>query len=264
MTLSSRFWNASGFDISLNAGGLTVNTQSVASVLAGGVAFATPPSAASAAAADSGHRFNLLSTQRAALAPEDGEPMRVRMVFKESVRGLDEGAPIDLLGVEIGTVRSIALLNDAKGRDLPVEVQAEIYAKRLGALRDRLFTAGANLDLSDRILVQQFVERGLRAQMRNGNLLTGRLYIALTFDPKATPAKLDIRAEVPTLPTIPGTLADLQPQVAEIVNRLSKVRFDAIGTGIEGVLKTADATGGSLQATLTSAQRSSASACLKR
>lgn len=254
VTSSSRFWNASGFDIALNAGGLTVNTQSVASVLAGGVAFATPPAAASAPAAAVGHRFNLLATQRAALAPEDGEPMRVRMVFKGSVRGLDEGAPIDLLGVEIGTVRSIALLNDPKGKDLPVEVQAEIYPRRLGALRDRLFTAGANLDLSDRILVQQFVESGLRAQMRTGNLLTGRLYIALTFDPKATPTKLDIRAEVPTLPTIPGTLADVQPQLAEIVNRLSKVRFDTIGSGIEGVLKTADATGGTLQSTLTSAQ----------
>lgn len=137
---------------------------------------------------------------------------------------------------------------------MPVEVQAEIYPKRLGTLRDRLFTAGANLDLSDRILVQQFVERGLRAQMRSGNLLTGRLYIALTFDRKATPTKLDIRAEVPTLPTIPGTLADVQPQLAEIVNRLSKVRFDTIGSGLEGVLKTADATGGSLQSTLASAQ----------
>ncbi len=254
VTPSSRFWNASGFDIALNAGGLTVNTQSVASVLAGGVAFATPPAAASASAAAVGHRFNLLATQRAALAAEDGEPLRVRMVFKESVRGLDEGAPVDLLGVEIGTVRSIALQNDPQGKDLPVEVQAEIYPKRLGALRDRLFTAGANLDLSDRILVQQFVERGLRAQMRNGNLLTGRLYIALTFDRKAAPTKMDIRAEVPTLPTIPGTLADVQPQLAEIVNRLSKVRFDAIGSGIEGVLKTADATGGSLQSTLASAQ----------
>ena len=59
VTVRSRFWNASGIDVSLNAGGLNVNAQSLAAVLAGGLAFANPDTAAEAPAAESGHRFPL-------------------------------------------------------------------------------------------------------------------------------------------------------------------------------------------------------------
>ncbi len=44
------------------------------------------------------------------------------MVFNQSMRGLVEGAPIDLLGVEVGIVRSVSLLADPATRTLPVEV----------------------------------------------------------------------------------------------------------------------------------------------
>ena len=53
---ATRFWNASGIDVSVGAGGVEVRTQSLVSVLAGGLAFETPPSAAKAepAAAECG------------------------------------------------------------------------------------------------------------------------------------------------------------------------------------------------------------------
>ena len=51
----TRFWNASGFDVSLTANGLDVRTQSLVALMEGGVAFDTPPwapvGAASAASA---------------------------------------------------------------------------------------------------------------------------------------------------------------------------------------------------------------------
>ena len=40
---TTRFWNASGVDVSLDATGIKVDTQSMASILIGGVAFETPP-----------------------------------------------------------------------------------------------------------------------------------------------------------------------------------------------------------------------------
>ena len=254
VTRQSRFWNASGVDLALNAGGLTVNTQSVASVLAGGLAFAQAADAASAAAATPGQRFRLFSTQRAAMAADDGEPLRVRMVFDQSLRGLDAGAPIDLLGVEIGTVRGIALHPEAAARRLPMEVMADIYPMRLGRLRDVFGKPGTSTQRSDKALLKQLVDNGLRAQVRNGNLLTGSLYIALEFVPKAQPAALDMTAAVPTLPSVPGTLSDVQPQLAEIVSRLSKVRFDEIGGDLQQALKAVNGSGASLQSALGSAE----------
>src|SRR5262245_20882633 len=45
----TRFWNASGLDVSVGAGGIDVRTQSLVALLAGGVAFETPPYAATKA-----------------------------------------------------------------------------------------------------------------------------------------------------------------------------------------------------------------------
>ncbi|MBL0088472.1 MAG: MCE family protein [Ideonella sp.] len=257
VTTRSRFWNASGVEVSLGTSGLTVNTQSVASVLTGGLAFANPedlsPGATAAPPAVAGHAFQLFATERAALAPEDGEPLRVRMVFKQSLRGLEPGAPVDLLGVTLGTVRQIELQRDAQGRSLPLEVTADLYPMRLGKLRARMQANGTTTTQGDRLIFKQLVERGLRAQVRNGNLLTGQLYVALDFVPKAPPARLDLTATVPTLPTVPGTFSDVQPQLAEIVARLSKVRFDEIGGDLQGVLKSVNTSTATLQATLASA-----------
>ncbi|HEX6722160.1 MAG TPA: MlaD family protein [Burkholderiaceae bacterium] len=254
VTRDTRFWHASGIDLSLNAGGLKLNTQSLVSVFVGAIAFAVPPNGGPAAAAESGQAFKLFDEQRQAMAPDDGAPMRVRMLFAHSLRGLDDGAPIDLLGVEIGNVRSVALQPSAAGRTPPVEVLAEIYPQRLGAVRERFFAGGAAPD--DRLLLKHLVERGLRAQVRTGNLLTGRQYVALEFMPKPARVAFDAGASVPTLPTVPGALADVQPQIADIVARLSRVRFDEIGGELQETLKAVTQATVSLQATLASADTS--------
>ena len=50
------------------------------------------------------------------------------------------------------------------------------------------------------------IDKGLRAQLRSGNLLTGQLYVALDFFPDAPKVKGDLTAKKPPeIPTIPGT-----------------------------------------------------------
>ena len=253
VTTGSRFWNASGIDVTLGASGFTVNTQSIASVLIGGVAFANPDGAKAAPAAPPGYRFPMADSEKAALAPPDGPALRVRMVFSQSARGLVAGAPVDLLGVEIGSVRSVALLYDEKSHRLPAEVVADIYPRRLGAVRREFKPpAGSRID-ADKLFLKGLVDSGLRAQMRTGNLLTGQQYVALDFVPKAAPVTLDAGAAVIVVPTVPGTLADVQLQLAEIIGRLGKVRFDEIGADLQTTLKSANVATTRLADTLTSA-----------
>ena len=230
----TRFWNASGLDFTLNASGLTVDTQTLTSVIAGGVAFEHADGAKDEPAAAAGARFWLFNNRKAAMAPPDGPPMRMRFVFDQSIRGLSVGAPIDFLGVEIGTVQSIRPGYDAQRHRYPMEIAAEIYPLRLGAVRNALGgEPGADRAQQNERLLKRLVENGLRAQLRTGNLLTGQMYVALDFIPKAAPAALVVADGVPIMPTVPGTLADLQPQLAEIVSKINKVPFDDIGRNLQ-------------------------------
>ena len=52
--------------------------------------------------------------------------------------------------------------------------------------------------------------RGMRAQLRTGNLLTGQLYVALDFFPDAPRAKINWSRTPPEVPTTPGSLKDLR------------------------------------------------------
>jgi len=188
----------------------------------------------------------------------------VRMVFDQSVRGLTPGAGVDLLGVDIGRVRSVALQYDAQRHRFPVEVVAEIYPLRLGPVRDALLRAARGA--GDGVVLQQLVASGLRAQLRTGNLLTGQLYVALDFIP-GPPRTASIGADgIVRMPTAPGTLSELQPQIAEIVQKVSKIPFDDIGRDLRTTLRSANAAIGQLtpdaqkalaevQRTLSSAQK---------
>jgi paraquat-inducible protein B len=244
VTTDTHFWNASGIDLTLNAGGLSVNTQTLASILAGGLAFDQPSDAPRAPPAPENTAFTLFADRRAALAPPDGIAVPIRMVFDQSVRGLSPGATIDLLGVDIGRVRSIALQYDGQRKRFPVEVVAEIYPLRLGPVRTALLRDAGGA--GDAVVLQRLVANGLRAQLRTGNLLTSQLYVALDFIPGTMHASGAAVDGVVQMPTAPGTLSELQPQIAEIVQKLSKVPFDEIGRDLRTTLAHANAAIGQL------------------
>ena len=88
-------------------------------------------------------------------------------------------------------------------------------------------------------MLKRLIEHGVRAQARTGNLITGQMYIALDFMPQSRRVTLDTGSEVPSIPTVPGTLSELQPQLASIVDKLNKVPFDDIGRNLNGTLKEA-------------------------
>ena len=274
VTPQSRFWNASGVDLSVSASGLTLNTQSVATVIAGGVAFEHATNTVKSAPSAANAAFTLYGDRRSAMAPSDGAAQSLRMVFEGSVRGLAAGAPVDFLGVEIGNVREIALQSEASGQRFPVQVTADIYPQRLGKARGNAQASADSAGKLDElqvnlVLLQRLVDSGLRAQLRTGNLLTSQLYVALDFMPKLPRVVVAASDGVISLPTVAGTLSELQPQVARIVENLSRIPFQAIAVSVQttlgevtsavsslkGLTPEAQKALGGVQATLTEVQR---------
>jgi paraquat-inducible protein B len=241
---STRFWNASGVDVSLGANGLKLNTQSLATVLAGGVAFQDPGGPHDTMPAPDGASFSLFNDETAAMAPPDGEPHYIRMRFDQSLRGLAVGAPVEFLGMNFGRVVSIRMDYDEKTQRFPFIVGAVVYPERLGQAHDKLLALakahGDNADLSH--MVGKLVEHGLRAQARTGNLLTGQLYIALDFLPHTAKVNYDPDARPLEIPTAPGSFDKLQEQMTDIVDKLDKIPFDQIGNHLNDSLANLDAT----------------------
>jgi len=237
VTTDSRFWNASGVDVTLGANGLKVNTESMSAILSGGVAFVEPKYSPNPVLAEERTQFNLFSDQEAALAPPDGEPRYIRMRFDQSLRGLAVNAPVEFLGVNIGRVVSVDLDYDPKSKTFPTMVGAVMYPDRLGLAHEKILKEmGAEDDARSAQLMSAFVKQGLRAQARSANLLTGQLYISLSFLPRAAPVAFDLAARPLMIPTVPGSLDKVQEQLQGIVDKISRLPLDQIASNLNGSL----------------------------
>ncbi|VVN87060.1 intermembrane transport protein PqiB [Pseudomonas fluorescens] len=239
VTENTRFWNASGIDLSVGANGFALKTESLSSMLVGGIAFLAPPYSPNDKPASEERTFELFDDQLAALAPPNGQGQYMSLRFDQALRGLKVGAPVEFLGVEFGKVVSINLDFDAKKRSFPLNVGIVIYPQLLGQAHTKLLKT-MNHDPNDEAagvrLIGSFIENGLRAQARSGNLLTGQLYIALDFYPKAEKVAFDPKARPVSIPTIPGNLEQLQEKLENIVNKINQLPIERIASNLDSNL----------------------------
>lgn len=240
VTGETRFWNASGVDLTIDASGVKLQTQSLVPLLLGGIAFETPPEAA-APRADENSRFMLWSSRTDAMRPRETVIETFVVKFAQSVRGLAVGAPVDFRGITVGEVRDIYLEFDPAAVRFVQVARIHLYPERL---RSRLRDPGRRPypELTPAQRIQRFVDRGFRAQLRTANLLTGQLYVALDFFPKAPKAAMNLATSPPEIPTIQGGFGELQESVQNIVAKLEKVPFDQLAQDIRRTLGTLEAT----------------------
>jgi paraquat-inducible protein B len=235
----SRFWHASGIDVSLSAEGISVDTESVASLMVGGLAFGTPPFAKASGTAPPSSVFKLYANRAEAFREPDEEGVRFALVFSESVRGLKPGAVVEFRGIPIGDVNAISTHYVASRERIQVVVQITIYPDRLRRLSDRKGPIGSD---ERRANMDSLVAAGLRAQLRMGNLVTGQRYVAFEFVDGAPPAKVAWNASPPELPTSKGELEELQSTLVSIARKLDAVPYAQIGASLQNAIAALDST----------------------
>jgi len=243
----TRFWNASGIDASIGAGGVEVRTQSLIAVLAGGLAFETPSFAVKAEPAAANAVFTLYTNQAAALKQAESISARYVLYFNESLRGLSVGAPVTLLGLPAGEVTDVGFAIDPAMMNLRGRVEIVSYPERLVArLNANQAAVGKSFERSVQerhAILQRLVEqKGLRAQLRSGNLLTGQLFVALDYFPNAPKTKVDWSRDVPELPVVQSTVSDIEAKITAIVAKLDKLPLEEISADLTKVLVTTDQT----------------------
>ncbi|WP_343730218.1 MlaD family protein [Duganella sp.] len=236
---NTRWWHASGVDVRLDSSGFKVNTQSLAALLVGGIAFESVSGQKPSTVSPAGAEFDLAADQASAMREPDGVPITTVLYFDQSLRGLSAGAPVDFRGIVMGEVRSVGVEFDPVKKSFRMPVTVDMYPARLGRSFAQTIANDQERNAGPQLL-ERLVARGLRGQLRTGNLLTGQLYVALDFFPNAAPAKVDFSAEVPEVPTVPNSLDELQTQISSIARKLDKVPFEEIGKNLRDTLKSVD------------------------
>jgi paraquat-inducible protein B len=252
VTPETRFWDASGIDVSLTADGLNVRTQSLVSLLAGGVAFDVPSFLSATGPAEENAVFTLFGSQAIALKQPDPVARRY-VIYADSLDGLQVGAPVKILGVRAGEVAELGLTLDPETRAFRPRLLITFFPERLIAQltpgQEALGRALVNAGEDERIKLvrHQIEDLGLRVQIRTGNLLTGERYVALDYDPKAPKPAIDWTQDPLELPVIPGGLADLESkasgimdQVHDILAKVDALPLKPIGQKLESSLKNLD------------------------
>ena len=247
VTSDTRFWNASGIDVSLSANGLDIRTQSLAALLEGGIAFETPPGYASSSQASSETVFPLFHDRVTAMKIDESIATRYVLYFQESVRGLSTGAPVNFYGVAVGEVTDVGLFFDPKTLNVKPRVEVVLYPERVVAQlptgQGVRLQAMVEQQVTRRDFMQKLVEqRGLRAQLATGSLLTGQRFVSLAYFPKASKARLDWTQAPAELPTTISTLPEIEEKLGRIIDKLDKVPLDGIADDLRKALASLDET----------------------
>ena len=238
VTVNSRFWHASGVDMALDAEGVRVRTESLVSLAIGGVAFATPLEEEDGAPPAADTVFTLHRSQALALRNPDRLADSYVLVFNQSVRGLQAGAPVDFRGIVVGEVAAIHTEYDPASDRISIPVEIKVYPERFTS---RLRGPGKSRVPRNGQFISRLVDRGLRAQLRTGSLITGQLYVALDFFPDAPKAKMDLAHSPAELPTTPSTLEDLHATIVSLANKLERVPLEQMVSDLSQTLNTVNA-----------------------
>lgn len=218
ITSSTRFWDVSGFNVSLGANGVALNVDSLASLIEGGVAFDTVVSGGDPVI--DGQSFAIYPSEETArdslFVDPAAEVLRVAVLFEETVTGLVRGADVRFQGIRIGEVSEIGAIVVGEGATAEVRLQTvlDIEPTRLGLGAD----ANAEAALA---LLSDFVDRGLRARMVTGNILSGSLLVELAQIEDAPPAILARTAG--QFPVIPATVSDISDVAATAEGVLARI-----------------------------------------
>lgn len=219
----TRFWNVSGMQVALDAGGIRLQTESLATMLLGGVAFGNPVDTAAGEPAASGTVFALFADRQAALERRYSRKQIWRLAFDGSVRGLLPGAPVEFRGIRIGEVVDLRIELEPSHLETRIPVTIAVEPGRLGL---------SDTHPNDNGLWDKLVADGLRAQLKTGNLITGALYVDLDFYPDAPAREIAWDGGTPELPTVPTPLDELRG----VLTRLARLPLDSMGENLSASL----------------------------
>lgn len=230
-----RFWQDSGIAFDMSSQGVRVEMASLDTLVSGGVSFDLPDGWAAGDPVKDEEEFELYSDKKSIQESLYTQHDDFVLFFKESIRGLQPGAPVEFRGVRIGTVSEVPffmpeLKSNDKDSNYYVPVLIRIEPDRV---KNRF---GKDFDIKGHLTAAE--ANGLRAAMKSGNLLTGALYIDLDFYPDAKPWTGPTEVyDRPLIPTISGGLAEVQKRLLQTLDKINSMPVEPMLVEMTQTLK---------------------------
>ncbi|MCF7966664.1 MlaD family protein [Methylobacter sp. Wu8] len=244
---NTRFWIDSGVDLSAGADGFKVRTGPLISLLSGGIAFRASAEDSIENIQPENTIFQLYDTYDLSTQVVYQNTLKYVMYFNGSVRGLTVGAPVQLRGIAIGKVTDISLELDKKTAEIHIPVTVELEPARIKEINN-------DSNISDKDIMAQLINKGLRAQLQTGSLLTGQLLVDLDFHPKSKIVLSDNQSVYPEFPTTASSLDQFTHSANIIMDKIAKLPLEDLTIEANKTLQTLQGTSKAATGMLTTAQ----------
>jgi paraquat-inducible protein B len=140
------------------------------------------------------------------------------------------GAPVEFWGIQMGQVIDVKLVFDNQKKMFRIRVVIEMEP-------ERFYEAGfIGDDIDRKKLVESLLQKGFRAQLKTGNLLTGQQIIIFDFFPDAKPAPIVFEGDYPVFPTVPTPMEEISTKFMNILQRIDSLPMEQIGKDLRDTL----------------------------
>lgn len=223
ITTNTKFWDISGAQVELGASGVNVSTGSIESILTNGVTFGIPEGMNMGERVTDRDFFDIHPSYYAASEERYKFSANFVIYVKDTVRGLQVGAPVEYRGLVVGKVLSINETENQKvqlleqGYDIPVTIGIQP-----GRIQQPDTTESVQFIQKQ---IQLWVEKGLRATLKTGNLLTGALFVDLQHYPEETYIEQASHVGLNVIPTVTGEFSQITEKVTAILDNINQIKM---------------------------------------
>ncbi len=245
---NTQFWNRSGVDVQLSSEGVQVNLGSLEAMLAGGVTFGLPEDVPPGGSVSNGDHFDLFPSRDAAQQDRFDQQIEYIVLVRDSVRGLNPGAQLAFRGIRVGTVTDVPFFTEAVRaqdfEDFRIPVRILFEPQRLGP-------AWGDRSLEEwRKRLDGLFERGLRASVRPGNLLTGAMYMDMQIVEEPEPRGMEMVGDYPVFPSTVGGFTGIEQKISTLLDKLNNLDIEPTLNRLGDTLASSDRTFEEMASTL--------------
>lgn len=237
---STRFWDASGFSVTLGPAGAEIDFSSLATLVGGGITFDTFVSGGDRV--QDGTVFEIFPDKETArnsvFNASEVTPLKLSVIFEDNISGLVVGAPVELSGLKIGEVEALSGIvdyNQFGDSRVRLNVNLSVQPARLG------LPVEVNAE-NALVFLQERVSNGLRARLASASLLTGGLKVELVMVEDAPAARLIADGDaLPVLPTTFSETSDAAATVEGVFTRINNLPIEELLNSAISFLNSAEA-----------------------